>query len=215
MLRTLGWGRRGPKGDAGPQGPAGKDGAQGPAGAQGIKGDTGAAGAQGPVGPAGAKGDPGLQGAKGDPGAQGPQGVQGPKGDTGAQGPAGSSATATPLGTAAPKALGTAAAGTSTNAAREDHVHPLPSGRLELLTTATVGETGLLMLNLSTKRYTVTAAGAVLTDRLVVALNGFPQNGILQDAYVSAAGQVSIGLLLPALGIASTVAVPLAIYRIT
>lgn len=123
---------------------------------------------------------------------------------------------ATPLGSATPRALGTANAGSSTNAAREDHVHPLPSGRLELLTTATIGETGLLMLNLATKRYSVNAPSAVATDRVVVALNGIPQNGILQDAFVPAAGgSVSVGLLLPALGLAATVSVPIAVYRIT
>ncbi len=122
---------------------------------------------------------------------------------------------ATPLGSAAPQALGTAAPGSSGNAAREDHVHPLPSGRWEFLRATSVGETGLLMLNIATKRYTVAVPGVVPADRIGVALNGTPQNGIVQDAYVSAAGVVSIGLLLPALGIASTVAVPVAVYRIT
>ena len=46
--------------------------------------------------------------------------MPGPTGATGATGPTG---TAT-LGTATPNALGTGAAGTSTNASHEDHVHP-------------------------------------------------------------------------------------------
>lgn len=65
MIKSPGYGFRGPKGDTG------------------GKGDTGNAGA---------KGDPGVKGDKGD---QGPQGIQGIKGDTGAkgdQGPAGTSA---------------------------------------------------------------------------------------------------------------------------
>lgn len=91
------------KGDTGATGPAGATGAQGPQGPQGSTGATGATGSAGPQGPAG------------------PTGPQGP------QGPAGSDATATPLSNATPQALGTAAAGTATSAARGDHVHPLPS----------------------------------------------------------------------------------------
>ena len=71
------------------------------------------------------------------------------------------------------------------------------------------------MLNLATKRYAVAVPGAALTDRLVVTLNGIPQNGILQDAYVSVAGTVSVGVLLPALGVAATVALPIAIYKVS
>jgi len=194
------------------RGPAGAAGAVGPAGATGPKGDAGA------TGPAGATGAIGATGAKGDTGATGPQGPQGSvgaTGATGATGAAGSNASATPLGSATPKALGTATAGSATNAAREDHVHPLPAGNLQFLATASVGETGLLMLNLATKRYAVAVPGAALTDRLVVTLNGIPQNGILQDAYVSVAGTVSVGVLLPALGVAATVALPIAIYKVS
>lgn len=166
---------------------SGMTGPQGPAGANGVKGDTGA------TGPAGVKGDTGAQGV------------------AGATGPAGSNAT---LGTATPQPLGTAATGSSSNASREDHVHALPAGRLVQIATATLGETLLVSLSLGVKRYAVTVAGTAATDRIMVALTGAPANGTLQDAYVSVAGTVSIGLLLPALGIGSTVAVPIAIYKV-
>lgn len=42
--------------------------------------------------------------------------------------PIGGGGGSTTLGTATPQALGTAAPGTSTNASREDHIHPLPLG---------------------------------------------------------------------------------------
>jgi hypothetical protein len=142
----------------------------------------------------------------------------GRKGDTGpagAAGPQGAAGTSPTLSNATPKAPGTAAPGTSASASRDDHVHPLPTGLLTLLATATVGETLLVSLSLGVKRYAVAVAGAAVGDRIMLALTGAPSNGTLQDAYVSAAGTVSVGLLLPALGIGSIVAVPLAIYKVS
>lgn len=64
-------------------------------------------------------------GRKGDKGDVGATGATGPIGlASTVPGPAGSNASATPLGTATPLAAGTATAGSSTNAAREDHRHP-------------------------------------------------------------------------------------------
>jgi hypothetical protein len=80
----------------------------------------------GPAGPVGPQGPQGPQGPTGATGATGPQGPQGP---------AGSDATATPLSNATPQSPGTAAAGTSSSAAREDHVHSLPA----VATTTTAG----------------------------------------------------------------------------
>lgn len=152
------------------------------------------------------------------PGKTGPQGAKGDKGDagaTGAIGPAGSAASATPLGTTPALALATtASAGTSTSAAREDHVHPLPSGRLALIGTYSVGEAGLVTVALAVRRYSLTVTGVTTTDRLVVTLNGIPQNGSLQDVYVSAANTLSVGALVPTLGVAATVAVPIAVYKV-
>lgn len=105
--------------------------------------------------------------------------------------------------------------GTSAAYAREDHTHPLPTGRLSLLTTTSVGETALITLGLSVRRYSVTVSGVATTDRIVAALNGIPTNGSLQDVYVSATNTISVGALIPVLGIASTVAIPIALYRVT
>jgi hypothetical protein len=88
------------------------------------------------------------------------------------------------------------------------------SGRLVQVASGTVGETTLLSLALGVKRYNISAPGTVTTDKIVVALTGAPQNGTLQDAYVSAAGTVSIGVLAPALGTGSTIAVPLVVYKV-
>lgn len=86
--------------------------------AEAIPGPTGPAGPNGPQGPAGPTGPQGPTGPSGPAGVTGPQGPAGP---TGPQGPAGT----VNLGSATPLAPGTAAAGSSANASREDHVHPL------------------------------------------------------------------------------------------
>jgi len=183
----------------------GLGGKAGPAGPAGPKGDVGATGAIGPQGAAG---------VKGDTGAIGPQGIQGATGPQGSTGPAGSNASATPLGTAAPQPLGAAAAGLSTNASREDHVHALPTPRLALVGTYSVGESGLITLALAVRRYSLTIAGLTTNDRIVAVLNGVPQNGSLQDVYVSAANTISVGALVPTLGVAATIVIPIAVYRV-
>lgn len=206
--KTPAYGMGGKQGPAGPAGPAGPKGDTGAAGAQGVAGPKGDTGAQGPQG---IKGDTGATGATGPSGSAGATGAQGPKGDTGATGPAGSNATATPLGTATPKALGTASAGTATNAAREDHVHPR---EVALLGTFSVGESGLVTLALAVRRYSLTVPGVTTADRIFATLNGVPQNGSLQDVYVSAANTVSVGALVPTLGVATTIAIPIALYKV-
>lgn len=105
--------------------------------------------------------------------------------------------------------------GTATTAARSDHTHPLPTGRLQLVGTYSVGESGLITLALGVRRYSLTISGLATTDRIVAALNGVPQNGSLQDVYVSAANTLSVGALVPTLGVAATVAIPIAIYKVT
>lgn len=122
---------------------------------------------------------------------------------------------ATPLGTATPQPLGTAVAGTSANASREDHVHPLPSGRLTLVGTATVGETLLVSLSLQVKRYTGTMSGLAVGDRIIAFLTGAPGASSLQDIYVSAANTYNVGILNPTLGIGAVIAVPIAIYKVS
>lgn len=169
-------------------------------GLRGPKGDTGATGGAGSTG---AKGD------KGDTGAQGIQGAQGVKGDTG------SSATATPLGTAAPQLLGAASAGISGNAAREDHVHALPAGRLVLVGNVTVTETLLISLALGVRRMALPLTGITVGDKLLAIPNGTPTTGCeVLNAYPGTVNNVSIGYYTPALGIGATYSIPVSVYRI-
>lgn len=124
---------------------------------------------------------------------------------------------ATPLGTTAALALAaTASAGSSTNAAREDHVHPLPVGRVVLVGTVTVAETTLLSLALGMKRMALTLTGIATTDRLVFVPIGVPTTGCeAVNVYASAANQVTVAYFTPALGIGTTYSIPIAVYRIT
>ena len=92
------------------------------------------------------------------------------------------------------------------------HTH---AGLLTQLGTATVGDTMALAVSLGVRRYSVTVTGAAVGDRLIVALTGAPSNGTIQDAYVSSANTVNVGLLVPALGIGAVVAVPFAIYKVS
>lgn len=80
--------------------------------------------------------------------------------------------------------------------------------------TISVGESALITLGLAVRRYTATITGLAVGDRLFAVLTGAPSNGSLQDVYVSAANTVNVGVLVPVLGVAATVAVPIAIYRV-
>lgn len=177
-----------------------------------VKGSGfGAPGKPGKDGKDGAKGDIGQQGPKGEVGAQGPKGDAGL---TGPQGASGSSAAATPLGSAAPKALGTASAGSSGNASREDHVHP---ANLQLVGNVVVSETLLLALALGMKRMTLPLTGVTVADmgKLIALPNGTPTAGCeVQNAYPVATNSVSIGYYTPALGLAATYTIPVSVYRI-
>lgn len=158
-------------------------------------------------------------------GRRGADGKDGKDGLNGTNGTNGSNASATPLSNAAPKALGASAAtGSSTAASRDDHVHPLPSGRLEFLGNINATETLILSLGLGMKRkdFPITLAQGVAAvavgDKLQLAPNGNPTAGCeAVNAYPSTTspGQVSIGYYTPALGIAATYNIPVSIYRIT
>lgn len=128
--------------------------------------------------------------------------------------PQGSNATATPLATTTPADLGTATVGTSSSAARADHVHNKPTGTLTQVYTGTIGETLIIGLSLGVRRYTVSVSGITTGDRLILALAGAPSNGTIQDAYVTGAGSVSVGLLVPALAIGAVIAVPIILYKV-
>lgn len=87
-------------------------------------------------------------------------------------------------------------------------------GGLVLLGTYSVGETGLVTVGIAVRRYSVAIAGLLLTDRLVAVINGIPQNGSLQDVYPSAVGTASVGVLIPVLGVATTVTIPIVLYKV-
>ena len=136
-------GATGPQGPQGPAGPAGADSTvPGPQGPQGPAGPTGPSGSSayqvavaggfvgteaqwlaslvGPQGPQGIQGPAGPKGDTGDTGPQGPQGIQGIQGIQGPEGPQGPQP---PLSSTTPAAIGAAAVGVGTTAARADHVH--------------------------------------------------------------------------------------------
>lgn len=122
----------------------------------------------------------------------------------------------TPLGSAAPKALGTAAAGSSSNAAREDHAHPMPSGRMEFIGNLNVAETLVLALSVGMKRKTFALAGVQAADLLVFAPTAAPTAGCeVVNVYPAGAGNISVGYYTPALGIAAAYSMPIAVYRVT
>ncbi len=150
---------------------------------------------------------PGIKGEEGDTGATGA------KGDTGA---AGSNASATPLSSAAGSAdTASGTAGASTSAARADHTHPLPTGRLQLLGNVTVTETLLVSLSLGTKRMTLSLAGVTTADKLVAVPNGVPTTGCeMINVYPISAGNVSVGYFVPALGIGATYTIPITVYKV-
>lgn len=125
---------------------------------------------------------------------------------------------ATPLGTATPQALGNATAGVAVAASREDHVHPLPSGRLVFVGNVVVTETTLLALGLGMKRMTLPLSGITTADmgKLLVVPNGTATTGCeVQNAYPVAANSISVGYFTPALGLAATYSIPVSVYRIT
>lgn len=159
-------------------------------GKRGPKGDTGAIGPQGPKGDTGLAGAQGATGAKGDTGAtgaQGPQGVQGVKGDTGATGLQG------PAGTSAPT-----------------------SGRWELIGLLNVSETLLVSLGVGMKRKTFALAGVGTSDRLGFVATGAPTTGCeVVNVYPASAGNVSVGYYTPALGVAASYSMPIAVFRVT
>jgi len=102
----------------------------------------------------------------GVPGETGPAGPTGPTGPQGPTGPAGPSA---PLSDATPAALGSAAAGVSTDASRADHVHAMPSAADVGALAAIAGSNGGVMVyaggawastGAGTERQILTSAGA-------------------------------------------------------
>lgn len=156
----------------------------------GLKGEQGSVGLPGPQGP---KGDTGATGPKGDTGATGAQGIQGATGATGSVGPTGA--------TGATGATGSAgAAGTNATV---------------LVGTVTLAESSLITLALGVRRITATLAGTVTTGSYVAVPTAAPPAGYsIQDAYCSTAGQITVGLIVPALGVATSYSIQVRIFRL-
>ena len=86
-----------------------------------------------------------------------------------------------------------------------------------LVGTLTITETLLVSLALGMKRMTLPMTGITLADasRLLAVPNGTASTGCeVQNAYPVAANSVSIGYFTPALGLAATYSIPVAVYRI-
>lgn len=155
-------------------------------------------------------------GRRGAQGPAGPAGATGAAGSTGATGAAGSNASATPLSNATPQALGTATAGASTDASRADHVHPLPSGRLQLVGNLNATETLLISLSVGMKRKEFSLTGVATTDKLMFTPNGVPTAGCeAVNVYPgSTANTVNVGYYTPLLGIGATYSMPITVYKV-
>ena len=95
------------------------------------------------------------------------------------------------------------------------HTH---SGLLQFIGNVTVTETTLLALGIGMKRMTLPLPGVTSADmgKLVVIPNGTATTGCeVQNAYPAGTKSVSIGYYTPALGLATTYSIPVAVYRVT
>jgi hypothetical protein len=115
----------------------------------------------------------------------------------------------TPLGLASPKPLGTGAAGSSGNAAREDHVHPAVAVPV-LLPNVTATGTIVLGAVSGPKKHVLACVGAKLGDRLLMTpVDTMPAGYMLGDIRCNAADQVEITVQIPA--VVATYSIPIAV----
>lgn len=150
----------------------------------GSKGTSSPLKGSGPAGPKGDTGATGPSGAAGSVGQTGAIGATGPAGSTGATGPAGP----------------TGAPGTNATI---------------LVGQVTLAEAALITLSLGVRRLTVALAGVVPAGRYVaVPVSAPPAGYSVQDCYCTANGQITVGLIVPALGIASSYSIAVNIFRL-
>lgn len=122
------------------------------------------------------------------------------------------------VGAATPKALGTANAGTSANASREDHVHPLPLGLTQFIGNVTVTEQAIVNVGLGMKRMTLPLPGVIKDEPLTFAPVSLATTGCeAVNVYAIANNQVTVSYYTPALGLLGLngYSIPLAVFRIT
>lgn len=147
----------------------------------------------------GPKGDTGATGAKGDVGATGSVGQPGPTGATGPQGPAGPTGATGSQGAIGPQG------------------NPGASGvnATVLVGTVTLAESALITANLAVRRVTVPLSGTVTAGAYVAVPSGpIPAGYSLQDAFCATAGQITVGLMVPALGVLSSYSISCRIFRL-
>lgn len=79
----------------------------------------------------------------------------------------------------------------------------------------TIGETSLVTLALTVRRVTVALSGAVVGNSYVAAPVSAPPAGYsVQDCYCATAGQITVGIIVPPLAVASNYSIPLKIYKL-
>ena len=126
----------------------------------------------------------GTKGPKGDTGATGATGAKGDTGSSGAQGIQGVTGNA------------------GTNATI-------------LVGSVTLAESALVTLALSVRRVTATLAGTVTTGSYVaIPVSPPPAGYSIQDCYCGTNGQITVGLLVPVLGVGSSYSIPVKIFRL-
>lgn len=120
-------------------------------------------------------------------------GIKGPKGDPGSTGATGAKGDTGATGQ-------TGAAGTNATI---------------LVGTVTLSETALITLALGVRRITAALAGTTTTGSYVAAPVTAPPAGYsIQDAYCSTNGQITVGLIVPALGLATNYSIQVRIFRL-
>lgn len=178
-------GPKGDKGDTGDTGPTGATGATGPTGSTGAAGSTGSTGAAGsngstwhdgsgvPSNSLGVNGDYYLNHANGDVYLKTSgtysvvANIKGATGATGTAGTNGTNGTSPSLSTNTPKAPGVAAAGSGSNASKDDHVHAaalmgavqVSSNQGSITSEVDLTSATLTLTLVSGRQYEVTASG--------------------------------------------------------
>lgn len=120
----------------------------------------------------------------------GPRGAKGDKGDAG------------PSGTKGDKGDAGSAGANGTNATI-------------LVGTVTLAEAALITLALGVRRLTVSMTGTVTAGSyLALPVSAPPAGYSIQDCYCSTANQITVGLIVPALGVATSYSIPVRIFRV-
>lgn len=89
-----------------------------------------------------------------------------------------------------------------------------PSGAT-LVGTVTIAESGLITANLAVRRITVALAGTVTTGSYIaIPVSAPPAGYSVQDCVCSTAGQITVGMLVPTLGVLAAYSIPVRIFRL-